>query len=416
MLMRKTGITTAAAALVLLCGCTQQDMVSTFEMSDYRITLTSDNAVDVNVSTSEGGQTRASYDDITDGHLSGDGIGIFCLPARKINPTASDINWFKNIEVNGGEVTYANGIYWDNVKFKVGDLHSTKNDKNYHKLEMVEDHDILEYYPLISNYGYDFYGYAPYQEGTLKDDTDADNFGYAVEYMTVAFTIDGSHDIIYGRSKAPEGDLANRNDYYSARYFRQTSQASAVEMDFEHKLTRLNFYVNPEPDGEGSYESVDQLAVKSIKLYNVVTHVNLYIADKTEHNRAGKLVVGKPKAVTDFISLRGTGWTTVTDKLLDIDHEQVVNDKLKVGEHLMVYPEKQYEMEIILCDKDDHTKVFPARRLTLALNGGAAFKPGYQYNINIGVSGPVAINLISAQLIDWNTEEGNSDVDVSYGE
>ncbi|MBR4845652.1 MAG: hypothetical protein IKU98_04435, partial [Bacteroidaceae bacterium] len=126
--MRKTGITTAAVALMLLCGCTQQDFVPTFEMSDYRITLTSDYSVNVDVSTSEGGQTRASYDNIADGQLSQDGIGIFCLPARKINTTADDFDWFKAVKVNDGEVTNANGIYWDNVKFKVlDDVHSTKN-------------------------------------------------------------------------------------------------------------------------------------------------------------------------------------------------------------------------------------------------------------------------------------------------
>lgn len=414
--MRKNGIATAAAALVLLCGCTQQDMVSTFEMSDYRITLTSDYSVNVNVSTSEGGQTRTSYDNIADGQLSRDGIGIFCLPARKIDSSAPDFVWNKFVEINGSEATNAHGVYWDNVKFKVGDLHSIKNDVKYHKLEMVQGGTIFEYYPLISTYGYDFYGYAPYQEGTRADDTAEDNFGYATEYMTVAFEIDGTQDIIYGRSKAPEGEYADRNDFYSARFFRQTRQSSAVEMDFEHKLTRLNFYVKPEPDGEGSYESVDQLAVKSIKLYNVVTNTILYIAHKTNINQAGKLVIGRNKVKTDFFSLRGTNWEEV-DKLQDINHESVdENGKTKVGEHMMVYPEKEYAMEVILCDKNDPTKMYPARTLTLALGNGQEFKPGYQYNINIGVSGPVAINLISAQLIDWNTEEGNSDVDVSYGE
>ena len=419
MLMRKTGITTAAVALVLLCGCTQQDFVPTFEMSDYRITLTSDYSVNVDVSTSEGGQTRASYDNIADGQLSQDGIGIFCLPARKINTTADDFDWFKAVKVNDGEVTNANGIYWDNVKFKVlDDVHSTKNGVNYHKLEMDQGGTILEYYPLSSDYGYDFYGYAPYQEGKRYDNP-LGIMGYGQNRLTVDFKLDGSQDIIYGRSNKPEGENANRNDYYSARYFRQTGLSSAVEMDFEHKLTRLNFYVIPKPDeigGETSYVYVDSLAVKSIKLHKVITGARLILADKPNPNSSDPFVdqTGnlQLKTETGTFSLRGTGWKE-GDLIQSINHDSVVNGKIKIGEHLMVCPAENYEMELVLCDKNDSTKVYPARTLKLALEGNT-FKPGYQYNINISVSGPVGINLISAQLIEWKEEE-NNDVNVSYG-
>lgn len=425
--MRKTGITTAAVALVLLCGCTQQDMVPTFEMSDYRITLTSDYSVNVDVSTSEGGQTRASYDDIADGQLSEDGIGIFCLAARQINTAASAIDWFKAVEVTNGKVNNVHGIYWDNVKFKVGSLYSTINDKDYYKLEMATVTDnILEYYPLSSDYGYDFYGYAPYQEGK-RDKNPAGIMGYGQNRLTVDFKLDGSQDIIYGRSKVPEGEYANRNDFYSARYFRQTRQASAVEMDFEHKLTRLNFYVIPKPDlidGEDSYVYVDSLAIKSIKLHKVITGARLILADKPNQNSTDPFIdqTGnlQPHKETGTFSLRGTGWKE-GDLIQSINHDSAVNGKIKIGEHLMVCPEKKYEMEMVLCDKNDSTKVYPARTLTLSLGKEInsegievqkPFQPGHQYNINISVTGPVGINLISAQLIEW---EDGDDIDVSYG-
>lgn len=437
--MRKLGITAATVALALLCGCTKQEITPGFQLSQYPIMLKADNAVSVDVSVSGSGQTRASYDGITDDQLKSDGIGIYCLPARKINPLASDIVFNKFIQYDeNGDLINTNGVYWDNVKFTVGAPNgSFSPGRDMYALEMVGYSDpefrtpLFEYYPMSSNYGYDFYGYAPFKEGTVES---PDNHEYNGQYIYVKFVIDGTQDVIYGKSVTPDN---SEGDHYSATYFRRTQTASAVEMAFEHKLVKFNFFVKPLPqsvkDAQGNlpdepdYSGVDALAVKSVKLVNMYDSIRMCVAGRVTSNSVYVKEEGTmkhqsyTKADATFILNKrdeNGDWINTYDMLTSIDHTQADPEtgKIKVGEYMMVMPETSYTMEVQLCKKDDPTFLYPKVRLLLKLNEDAdgnpvKFKPGCEYNINLSVEGPTLINLISANLAEW--QEGE-DVDINY--
>lgn len=414
--MKKLGIMTATVALALLCGCTQEDIQVVYQPSEHRISLTTDYTIKADVSTSEKGTTRASYETLSDANSE---IGIYCLPARRISATASNPNWTTDIDPNNYAGTIHNA-YWGNVKCSV-----TDQGTGIYSLAPVDDQNILGYYPMTSIYGYDFYGYAPYTEVAYRTSS----------WVAADIDLDGTKDIIHGVAKTPEESLGDvwgtlgeelqaelNSSRYSARYFRKAKQKSEVEMVFSHKLVKLNFNVIPCADGEGSFESVNTLAVKSVTLKQLSSKVRLYVAhtgDKT--GTFVELPAGNPTTNDFYLNkIDGEGnWGVPTDTLAQItacrNKEEITAsvepgdkaDPIQIGTYMMVVPKTSYTMEIVLCSKDNPESLYPAKTLTMTGN----FEAGHEYNVNVSVEGPTAINLISAELVDWI--EGD-DVDINY--
>ena len=405
-------------------------------MSEYPMSLKMDGSVLVDVSASVGTRTRGSvYETVTD--LSNDGIGIYCLPARKNNKNAEDpiFNQFIQYDANG-DLINANGVYWDNVKFTIGAEYTPGS--GMYRLEMANDavRPLFEYYPLASNYGYDFFGYAPYQEGSILN-ADNGNLDYRDQFLAVKFVIDGTQDIVHGKSVTPS-DSALFPSYYSAKYFRDTQKASAVEMEFEHKLTRLNFFVKPLPatikDVDGNepptndYTGVDSLAVKSVHLVGMRDSLRMFVAVE---DRYSKLKGYKPG---DMLAQSGTkggatfklhkrndeGVWEVPDTLAHIHHERVNSEgRIPLGECMMVLPSSSYLMEVQLCSKNHPDIVYPKTKVRVMLPKKADgsynyFKAGYSYNITLSVEGTTSINFISATMHDWKTDEQFGELDVDY--
>ncbi len=439
--MKKIGIMTVAVALGLLCGCTKVDnsLVPESLMSEYAMSLNVDASTLVDVSTSVGsGSTRTRgtiYNSITD--LSSDGIGIYCLPARKNNKNAENpiFNQFIHYDANG-DLVNANGVYWDNVKFTIGDEYTPGS--GIYRLKMADDavRPLFEYYPLASNYGYDFFAYAPYQEGSLLNAND-ENLDYRDQFLAVKFVIDGTQDIVHGKSVTPL-DSATNPSYYSAKYFRDTQKASAVEMEFEHKLTRLNFFVKPLPatikDVDGNepptddYTGVDSLAVKSVHLVNMRDSLRMFVAVESKYSyqrgyKPGDMLAqsGTKGGATFMLHKRNdVGEWVVPDTLAHIQHKEGDKDyRIPLGEYMMVLPSSSYLMEVQLCSKNHPEIVYPKTKVRIQLpkkdNGEYNyFKAGYSYNITLSVEGTTSINFISATMHDWKTDEEFGELDVDY--
>ena len=426
--MKKSIILTAAVALVLLSGCVQQEGLTGFEQSNYRISLSTDNSVLVDMSVSEKTQTRASYDTIIDVN---DGIGIYCLPDHQIITSAAAPTWSTVITENSN----VNGIYWDNAKCNVGDLF--EHDEKFHKLELdiTSKLPLYEYYPMVSTYAYKFYGYAPFQEGDLKEP--GDKFVYAENDIQVIYNdMTGTTDILWAESEPGKGDYAHYA--YSGAYFRKIRKSSEVEMNFEHMLTKLNFYAVPKPnfnyDGTPNYESVDTLVVKSIRLLDQPKSVALKLAARKASN--GSFVADTEKQ--GFVEVYGEALVPYTlrkdiNTPWDYDHDTLKHisinnptydavkdvysaDTIRVGTYLMTMPAQSYQVEIVLCS-ENYPEVGIEYKNVLTItpstkqNPKAQFEAGKEYNIKLGITGPVEISLISANILEW--EEGE-DVEVDF--
>lgn len=410
-------------------------------MSEYAMSLNVDASALVGVSASVGNggaRTRGTiYEKITD--LSSDGIGIYCLPARKNNKNADELVFNQFVQYgSNGDLMYANGVYWDNVKFTIGDEYTPGS--GMYRLKMADDavRPLFEYYPLASNYGYDFFAYAPYQEGSILNGND-ENLEYREQYLAVKFVIDGTQDIVHGKSVTPS-DSADYPSYYSAKYFRDTQKASAVEMEFEHKLTRLNFFVKPLPatikDVDGyrpepptyDYTGVDSLAVKSVHLVNMRDSVRMFVAVEAKYSKrwgykpGHMLAQSGPSGDATFKlhKRNDEGIWVVPDTLAHIDHTRVdENGRIPLGESILVLPGSSYLMEVQLCSKNHPEIVYPKTKVRIQLpkkEDGTynLFQSGYSYNITLSVEGTTSINFISATMHDWKTDEEFGELDVDY--
>ena len=417
--MKKSIILTAAVALVLLSGCVQQEGLTGFEQSNYRISLSTDNSVLVDASISEGAQTRASYDTIIDVAKN---IGIYCLPEKQLIQSWVGINWEKVITEN--DETTVGGIYWDNINCKVGDPFG-ENDE-YHKLEFAGARPLYEYYPMVSAYAYKFYGYAPYQAGDI--DNQENTFKYSADAIYVNYEMDGVKDILWGESAKATG--TNAEWAYSGAYFRKNQKSPEVAINFEHMLTKLHFYIVPKPnfktDDRGTnrydYESVDSLQLKSIKILEVPDSVTLKVAAKDE--TAGQLV----QCGTDLTSYtlrknvaKENGVDDILSEITINNGNEIKADSIPVGlphgknkcSYIMAMPAAKYKIEIVL--RGEKTGIEYTNELEITPrtkeNPKALFEAGKYYDIKLGITGPVEISLISASILEW--EEGD-DVEVDF--
>ena len=126
---------------------------------------------------------------------------------------------------------------------------------------------------------YEFYGYYPYAEDahiTYEASADGDGSGGPRHRATVHYTIDGTQDIIWGRATLQDKYA------YSARYFRENKDAAMPLIGLQHMLTRLQFQVKPgeDPLNKGSvFEDAGKISVKSIKILDAHSKVDLIVAD-----------------------------------------------------------------------------------------------------------------------------------------
>ena len=256
--MKRISIVTLAAALVLLSGCNKEHTTS--------VDIDLDNGSDMQLIKLGGSTgvtsavTRASIESLAE--MTGQ-MGIFCLAARETDAKSANkrnpINWLTPVSSNLDEYgSTTNGRYWSNVCCEV------KPEGDIFRIEPTADQTCYRYYPTTSLYGYDFYGYYPFQANRLCTYTD--------DSIYVDFVIDGTQDIIYGRSEvinqayvdSLEGELSDElknklasnwketmiKSHYSARFFRKHPQPEVndARMMLNHKLARFRFYAYPGPD------------------------------------------------------------------------------------------------------------------------------------------------------------------------
>ena len=425
--MKRIYIATLATALVLLSGCNKDNELN--------------NSVDIELDNKGemqliklGGSTgapsvksRAAIESLDEMGVN-DRMGIFCLAGRKTDVksalTAADPNW-RNALKDPEDPDYAtstNGRYWSNICCEV------KYDgvDGVYRISPEAGQKYYRYYPVTSLYGYDFYGYYPYQKNS--------EVTYSSDYTSVSvnMTINGTQDVIYGKSedidtcawfKEYAGTTLGKTlskSYYSARFFRKHPlKRDDAFMKLEHKLARFRFFVYPGPDKEFaeplSYDGAVKLAIKEIKLLQQPNNLNLVVAHKTDKNKNGVLkAVGSSRA--DF-SLHYKGGALLNDNPTGIVTKDVdgvaVPDTVQVGDCIMFLPGgSEHYMSVLLCDKADKNVIYPSETntaISFKQNTGKTFEAGKTYNVYLQVSGIKNIS-ISAELADW--EESGEDMDL----
>lgn len=338
-------------------------------------------------------------------------MGIFCLAARKTDvknaDEAKNIDWNQvvsnNVESYG---TTTNGIYWGNVCCE------TINYGGTYAIEPTSDATYYPYYPMTSWFGYDFYGYHPY----------SNTYSRTSDSVYVDMTIDGTQDVIWGRSEIPNfGELTSNIElqdklskcYYSARYFRNHPQdVEAAHMKFEHKLTRFRFFVYPGANKEGAedklYDEAAALCIKEIRLNKVEDKLRLVVADRSGRNRSGELYSSN-RNTTSFYLHHKDG-SMLSDRPVDIPVKRDLYgvaspDTTQVGDCIMALPgHTAYYMSVVLADVADHSKTYSSEKnITIALNTAKnrVFEAGKTYNVYLRVAGVTMIG-ITAELEDWD--------------
>lgn len=370
-----------------LAGCSSDDtlVVKCESVSETPILLQSDNDF-FSV------KTRASIDDV----LSVDSFGIFCLAREKtgINGSseAREVDWdtkLVNTIDDYGFTTH--GVYWNNVKFK-----PSASDESTTDLVPLPGQDYVRYYPITNWYGYDFFGYYPYQpQSNIVDNYNSDS-------LAVNFVTDGTIDIIWGRSAQISDPYA-----YSARYMRKTGE-TAAHMTFHHSLTQFRFFLVPSVDDLGRVEQFDvikNLSLKELKLLDTYPNLRMTLANLYNEANVGKVYPATRDITTDFTLKDETGAlieenpVPVPYKLVD---EQVMPDTVRLGDCIMACSnEREYFISMCMCDTDNPANEYRSeKRISVKLSNGSPFKPGYIYNIYITVNGVTFVSM-SAELEEW---------------
>ncbi|MBR2318308.1 MAG: fimbrillin family protein [Bacteroidaceae bacterium] len=393
----------------ILVGCTNDgafDGSATGTPSDVPILLNAKGLFDVNVSTNQ--QAPATRASINDASELGE-VGIFMLAGKKtgINGSAGtegaqDIDWSVQVDPGADYATTTNGVYWHNVKCTL--------DAATELLKNTGESDPIWYYPITSWYAYDFYGYHPYQD----DVNPLEQYATGKYRLTVDFDIDGTKDILWGRSDIIEGN----NYAYSAKYFRTTGE-NAAHMTFYHKLAQFRFYLVPAKDNEAeddSFGGIEGLSLKSVTMHSVATKVQMTLADSDPNNQGNVGNVRAVSAKTADIPLKDKDGNEIApvpfETTIGTDGS-VIGKRVRVGDCIMLCPfDTEYKMSIVLCDAKGN-EYHSEKKMSITLANGSPFQPGKIYNININATGVTGIAL-NATVEPWGeVDDDNLNFDIN---
>lgn len=210
-------------------------------------------------------------------------LGIYCLATGKIAGTENifwnndnpNFKWLENVKANA--VTHTDSV---EMTFAEGNRKVAVNRTN-----LTWEDGVTRYYPMGSQNSYTFYGYYPYSDNTYRS---------GERYYTYIYNLDGTKDVIWGKSKVDESD-PDAEYAYSALYFRTKKNNGLKVADylptvtFKHKMMKFNIILK-----KGTGDNLDKIGVKEATLLDVATSGTLTIAnnDTTDHvNPEGKFDV-----------------------------------------------------------------------------------------------------------------------------
>lgn len=377
--MKKSFIGAAAATLILLSGCSSDNPAETAaeewaveQIPGVEIRLSASESASVAVQ-----ETRAA---LLEDDLDIEGLGIFGLAREEldINHSPALSTWF------GPSDNWSECIL-NNVKAnKVG------NDVKW------DDPEAVYFYPISQFFGYDFYGYYPYQL--------SENLVYEDKRVTANIDIDGTLDLLWGRATKLSDDATGKYAY-SARYFRMNAEAyeSEPNIPLQHMLTRLVFEVRPVENymGSGDYSLAAKMEVDTIQVMDAYTHLALTIADLDQLDQDLSTRLQLRDGTTEVLDLLDENGQQFDPVHLSAPAAGTEPVSLPIGESIMVYPQERYTVRIVL-RMDGHEGTFITE---VPLQLIHEFERGKSYKVTINVHGPREITL-GATIENWEEVEG----------
>ncbi len=352
----KKSILFSMALIAALSSCTKENVDNSNENNDLvPIVLGTSPKISGTVTP----QSRAPLNS-----WSNTEVGLYAL--------AKNAEWNKN---TGGNDT---PVLWDNITGTIatGEAGTVQNIK----------FEGTEYYPKNGTMLYSFYGYYPIGEGVVNSLTTSE--------VTAKFTIDGTQDIIWGKSVA-KPTTGNSIDGYNAKYFRE-DDAETPQINFRHLLTQLNFQFKR---AEGFQQDIQ---VDSIVIYNVSNELTLTVANRTNDKTSGLINDNNVKDTLSVIIVPDEGKYGV-----QINNSETA---IPVGQPIMLFTDDEttsFSGGIYLVDgttgKYMTTEPIP---FTIGINPekSEAFATGTSYKVEFTIEDmePIVVN---AQLDTWKTAE-----------
>jgi hypothetical protein len=354
------------AIAALFASCSNDDNVSGGNI-DHNI---GNSDVKIKLATGSGASTRASIESDEFGTFEANGLGIFCLAKGSlgVNPTELPIDWTPGVEAT----EYS--VWMDNVESDAVYNEDTTS------TDIVWTDGITRYYPTGNWHSYRFYGYYPYQSSINATATQ----------RNVDFVIDGTQDIIWGKTDVSDDSLA-----YCAKFFRDPIYKDVTpSITFKHKLMRFTFSTVPGVDGNGSIEPALKMGIESIAIKSVPTTANLIIADKANKENEGVITFDWNNNLSDFTLLEAD------DQPLGADY-WVQSTETRIGGGILlpvpVDPNFRYYVDVVLKDKSGN--IFQPEH-PMEIRNSQEFEEGKSYNIRMTINGPKEIE-VKATLNAW---------------
>lgn len=281
----------------------------------------------------------------------------------------------------------------------------------------------VEYYPMISDKNYAFYGYSPYNNTANSSGNSA----------SVKFTdFNGSQDIIWGKSVAPQiaaGSIWAKSNYttnptaidgYNAKYIRMLKyhyelnnapEHGHVAKDnypwipniaFTHKLVQFKFYIVPAKEQSTvDKENAKKLFVSNIRLQNHGIPT-LSINDGT-------------------FTFNGDNALQMLSVTNDVFNNEALSSSVnpadnKIVGYLLVKPGlTEYDLLIDISPFNADLTENTAQKqvdvpVKIRLSDGKTFDAGCSYNIKIGIYAMQEVEA-DASLTEW-TDKGDVNIDV----
>lgn len=382
-------------AAVALTACTSDD-----ESSKQTVSL-EDSPVMIRLSAGGGAKTRASVESTNTGMFNLDSLGIFMLATDTlhINHEEDPITWEYGYNAYEPSSPYSNpwAVWIENVASNA----VINNDST--RTDILWCDGMTRWYPVGNWYNYRFYGYYPY----------VDSPEVTATQRVVNYTgLDGTKDIIWGRSLGVDKNDPHEKYRYSGRYFRQAgySEMNPV-ITFEHKLMRLQFCIQGLPDSNAlpgeEYDAANSMIIDTIMIDKVPTRASLIVADLDDKTNGND---GK-------ITFNWTSYLKTLGVLGENDgvfvKEQIQNDSIiKVGQPILLpvldadaTAASYNKYRVIVRLRNTAGDLFSHEKpIDLRMND--TYQPGKSYRVILQIAGPKQVTM-SATLVPWDPDESS---------
>lgn len=337
----------------------------------------------------------------TEGYVKNE-LGVFCLAMNKQTASSEipDIKWFADASEDDKACPW--------TKFKnlsaTSDVHG--------RLTFI-----TQYYPATQYYAYGFFAYAPYATTNTEVVPSAED--PSLKRWRVKYTIDGTQDILWGRSK----DVADPTAY-SAQYFRQSANVDKTpQIEMKHVLTRLKFQAKTlaaTTGGTEAFPGAEKTYVRVVQISDVPTQLYLTVADQGRMKTLSETncLEPVPDVANKDLVLRDEEGDYIYSNPKQISPE--LGGTVELGESIMLMPAASYKLRIqVMTLKDPGQGVslsnadLSETAATLRISSNeSVFQAGKSYTVTINIAGSKQTTA-NANLQRWDTSGPNPD-DVGF--